>query len=85
MVIMKTTFELPEGLVHDVKRIARERGTTAREIVQQALARVVDEHEAIEPFTLKDLSVSGWGSRTDRARTMSVNDMILASHDNLDS
>lgn len=77
---MKTTFDLPEGLVRDVKRLARERGTTAREIVQQALVRVVEENEAIEQFTLNDLSVQGWSSRTELARTMSVNDMILASH-----
>lgn len=81
MMTMKTTFDLPEGLVQDVKRIARQRGTTAREIVQQALARVIDEDEAVTSFTLEDRSVQGWGSRTERARTMSVNDMILTSHD----
>ncbi len=78
---MKTTFDLPEALVHEVKRIARERGTTAREIVQQALVRVVDEHEAVEPFALEDVSVPGWGSRSEHARAMSVNDMIVASYD----
>ena len=38
---MKTTFDLPEALVRDLKKLARERGTTARAIVQQALARTI--------------------------------------------
>jgi len=54
---MKTTFDLPESLVHDVKRIAKERGTTAREIVRQALTRIVDEESRAQPFELADMSV----------------------------
>ena len=54
---MKTTFDLPESLVSDVKRIAKKRGTTSREIVRQALARVVDEDSRAQPFELADMSV----------------------------
>ena len=59
---VKTTFDLPETLVADVKRIARARGTTSRELVRQALARIVDE-DSVEPkpFKLRDMSVNlGW-------------------------
>ncbi len=58
---MKTTFDLPEALVSDVKRIAKARGTTARDLVQQALTRVVAEDATATPFTLRDMSVSGAG------------------------
>ena len=57
---MKTTFDLPESLVHDVKRIAKQRGTTARDIVQQALIQVVRD-DAAPAFTLRDASVDGAG------------------------
>jgi hypothetical protein len=59
---VKTTFDLPETLVADVKRIARARGTTSRELVRQALTRLVDEASApSEPFALRDMSVKlGW-------------------------
>lgn len=76
---MKTTFDLPETLVQDVKRIARERGTTARAIVQQALTRVVDEDAAAdEPFVLRDMSVPGWHPALDGA---GLNELILRSYD----
>lgn len=54
---MKTTFDLPQSLVDDVKRIAKQRGTTAREIVRQALTRVVDEESLVQPFEFADMSV----------------------------
>jgi len=59
---VKTTFDLPETLVADVKRIARARGTTSRELVRQALTRLVDEDSTpAKPFTLRDRSVKiGW-------------------------
>jgi len=57
---MKTTFDLPETLVQEVKRIAKVRGTTAKEIVREALLRDVDEDAARQPFVLRDLSQPGW-------------------------
>lgn len=62
MMPVKTTFDLPETLVADVKRIARARGTTSRELVRQALTRLVDEDTAQpKPFKLRDMSVNiGW-------------------------
>lgn len=57
---MKTTFDLPETLVDDVKRIAKARGTTAKELVREALVRVVEEDDQRHPFELRDLSQRGW-------------------------
>jgi len=47
---MKTTFDLPETLVQEVKRIAKVRGTTAKEIVREALLRAVDSNVLIYAF-----------------------------------
>lgn len=77
---MKTTFDLPETLVADVKRIARARGTTSRELVRQALTRLVDE-DSVEPkpFKLRDMSVSlGWPADLDHAE---LNRLIRESND----
>lgn len=60
-ILGKTTFDLPESLLRDIKRIAKQRGTTARDLVQQALTQVVRENDTAVPFTLRDLSVSGFG------------------------
>lgn len=79
--IMKTTFDLPENLVQDVKRLARERGTTARAIVQQALMRVVDEQETSEPFLLRDVSVPGWAEFLTNADGLTLTDAIRETYE----
>jgi predicted transcriptional regulator len=74
---MKTTFDLPESLVADVKRIARARGTTSRELVRQALSRLVDEDaEESKPFKLRDMSVKGgWPDLEPGELTRIIRDM----------
>ena len=78
---MKTTFDLPESLVREVKRIAKVRGTTARDIVQQALTKAVEESDQQEPFVLKDLSVSGWGRAESELSEHSLHELILMSYE----
>jgi hypothetical protein len=73
---MKTTFDLPESLVGDVKRIARARGTTARALVQQALTRIVTEDGAVVPYSLPELSVSGF-----RIDELPLHELVLESYD----
>jgi len=84
LVRVKTTFDLPESLVHDVKRIAKSRGTTAREIVRQALLRVVDEDGQGEPFVLRDMSVPGWHDLVANSTGLTLNELILATYDDAD-
>lgn len=76
---MKTTFDLPEPLVQEVKQLARERGTTSRALVQQALRRLVDEASAAPAFRLDDLSVNGWASMTDEVRGVPLSELIRQS------
>jgi metal-responsive CopG/Arc/MetJ family transcriptional regulator len=83
---MKTTFDIPEPLVREIKRIARERGVTARAIVQQALTRVVEESSTEHRFTLPDASVAGWagmehGVRERVERDGGLHDLVLQSYE----
>jgi metal-responsive CopG/Arc/MetJ family transcriptional regulator len=82
--VMKTTFDLPETLVQEVKRIAKSRGTTAREIVRQALVRVVAEEDDWKPFVLRDMSVPGWDVLMANAGGRTLNELILATYDDPD-
>jgi hypothetical protein len=56
---MKTTYDLPEDLVQEVNRIARERGVPARDLVRAAITKIIDEDAEPKPFVLKDMSVEG--------------------------
>ena len=78
---VKTTFDLPEALVRDVKKLARERGTTARAIVQQSLARTLAEQEQLSRFILEDASTAGWQSMRSEARGLSLHELVLKSYD----
>ncbi len=77
---MKTTFDLPEALVRDLKKLARERGTTARAIVQQALTRAIAEQEQLPSFVLEDASVDGWQSMQPEFHGLPLHDLVLASY-----
>jgi hypothetical protein len=54
---MKTSFDLPEPLLRDVKALAKKRGTTTKSVVEQALIRILEEDERAKPYVLPDLSV----------------------------
>jgi hypothetical protein len=59
---MKTTFDIPEPLLRDVQTLARERKTTTKSLVEEALRRLLDEHVANrKPFKLRDASFTGDG------------------------
>lgn len=78
---MKTTFDLPEWLVADIKRLARARGTTAREIVQQSLARTLRENESDQKFVLRDASTPGWQSLRPEFRGIPLHELVLKSYE----
>lgn len=58
---MKTTIDIADPLLSQAKRIARERSTTLREIVEEGLRRVIEEKPRKKPFRLRDASVGGEG------------------------
>jgi hypothetical protein len=55
---MKTTLDISDPLLDQVRRIAARDGDTLRSLVEQGLRKVVAERSAkAKPFRLKDCSV----------------------------
>jgi hypothetical protein len=75
---MKTTYDLPESLVREINRIARERGIPARELVQQAITNIIVEDADVKPFVLRDMSVPGWPTTV--FAEISFSDMVEVSY-----
>jgi len=58
---MKTTIELPDGLLAEAKRLARRDGTTLKALLEHGLRRALDERQRRRPFSLRTASVGGQG------------------------
>ena len=56
---MKTSFDISEPLLREVKQLAKQRGTTTKSLVEQALVKLLAEAETAPSYTLPDLSVPG--------------------------
>ena len=62
---MKTTFDIPEPLLRDVKDLARARRTTTKSLVEQALRQLLEGQTSSQVFRLVDVSVAGDGLRAE--------------------
>jgi antitoxin component of RelBE/YafQ-DinJ toxin-antitoxin module len=62
---MKTTVEISDPLLERAKRLAAERGSTLRDLIETGLKRVLEEERSAKPFKLRDLRVSGNGLQED--------------------
>ena len=58
---MKTTIEISDALLDAAKRLAGERGTTLRALVEVGLRTVLDSSPQDDAFVLRDASVGGGG------------------------
>jgi hypothetical protein len=59
---MKTSFDISEALLQQVKQLAKRRGTTTRSVVEEALMKLLAEAETGTPgFTLRDVSYGSGG------------------------
>jgi hypothetical protein len=58
---MRTTVDLPDGLLLEVQRIAREQQRTMRSVMEEALRRTIATYQRAQEFELPDASVSGNG------------------------
>ena len=58
---MKTTFDLPEMLLEEAKRIAARDSLTLRELVEAGLRAILKERRGRSPFRLTDARVAGEG------------------------
>jgi hypothetical protein len=58
---MKTTVEIPDSLLEQVKRLAAQEDTSVRALVEEGLRRIVDEHKRARSFKLRKVTFKGSG------------------------
>jgi hypothetical protein len=59
---MKTTIDIADGLLAELRRIGERDGLTMRELVDEGVRKVIAERSATRPtFVLRDASVTGGG------------------------
>jgi Arc/MetJ family transcription regulator len=58
---MRTTVDLPDELLAEVQRIAREQKRTMRSVLEEALRATIIRYQRAQAFELPDASVDGDG------------------------
>jgi hypothetical protein len=64
---MKTTVDLPDELLLEAQRIARDEGTTLKSVMEEGLRAVIARHRTARQFRLRDASVTGRGLQSEFA------------------
>lgn len=78
---MKTTLEISDPLLEQVRAIAVRDGETLRSLVEQGLRKVVaDRAGKAKPFKLRNVSVGGQGLQPEVAH-LSMHDIILMTYE----
>ncbi len=60
---MKTTMDLPDSLLAEAKRVAAERSTTVKALVEAGLRKELSARAETDEFRLRDASFQGRGLR----------------------
>lgn len=58
---MRTTVDLPDELLLEVQRMAREQNRTMRSVMEEALRSMMEKYRHGQAFELADASVGGNG------------------------
>ena len=58
---MKTTIDIADALLEETRKLASQRGTSVRALVEASLRRLLDEHKAQPEFQLRKASFRGEG------------------------
>lgn len=58
---MKTTVEIPNSLLKQVKDLASKEHTTVRAVVEEGLRHIIDDRKRAKPFRLRKASFRGKG------------------------
>jgi hypothetical protein len=58
---MKTTIQISDALLSQVRQLAQKEDTTLKELVEEGLRRVINERAERVPFKLRDASFGGKG------------------------
>lgn len=78
---MKTTLDIQDPLLEQVRLIAARDGETLRSLVEQGLRKVVAERSAKpKPFKLKNVSVGG-GWLKPEVSHLSMHEIIMMSYE----
>lgn len=62
---MKTTVEISDSLLREIRKLAAREGVTLRTLVERGLHRVVAETKRGAPFKLRRASFKGKGRQAD--------------------
>lgn len=66
---MKTTIEISPPLLNQARKLATQKGTTLRALVEEGLRKVVSEKQRPEGFRLRRASFKGEGLQPEVAGT----------------
>jgi Bacterial antitoxin of type II TA system, VapB len=58
---VRTTVDLPDELVLEVQRLAREQNRTMRSVMEEALRASIAKYQQVQAFELPEASVGGNG------------------------
>jgi hypothetical protein len=58
---MKTTVQIPDSLLKEVRKVAREEHTTMKALIETGLRRIISEHRQRERFKLRKATFKGKG------------------------
>lgn len=58
---MKTTIQIPDGLLQEAQRVAQQENTTLKALVEQGLRRILAERKQRRAFRLRKASFKGRG------------------------
>ncbi len=58
---MKTTVQIPDGLMKEIRQLAHEEQTTLKELMEEGLRYVISEHRQRDKFKLRRASFKGNG------------------------
>ena len=62
---MKTTVQIPDSLLKEARKVAREEHTTMKALIETGLRRVISEHSQRERFKLRKATFKGKGLQPD--------------------
>jgi hypothetical protein len=65
VIFMKTTVEIADGLLEEVRRAAEKDKTTVRALIEEGLRNVLKARRSSGPFRLRDGSFKGKGLHPD--------------------
>jgi predicted DNA-binding ribbon-helix-helix protein len=60
---MKTTIDIPDPVLDEVRKLAEREGTTVKALVERGLRRVLTDDRKRSAFTLRKASFKGKGLR----------------------